>query len=84
MLPLDTNHVVLLDEDYNVLDLHPFYQFHAWESTGMQDHLCVAKQINEAKNTLKLESLQGSGVTEIDLDIQLSNILNQLKDAEET
>ena len=78
LLPIDTNKTVLLDEDYNALDLHPFFQFHAWESTGMQDHLCAMKQINKEKNTLKLESLSGSGETEVEVDIQIINILNQL------
>jgi len=79
VLQAETNHVILLDQDYNALDLHPFYQFHAWESTGMQDRLCFAKQVNQEKNTLKLENLEGSGTTEIDVDIKFSDILNQLK-----
>lgn len=78
MLPIDTNKIILLDENYNSLDLHPIYQLHAWENTGMQDHLCFMKQITQGKNTLKLESLGGSGETEVDVDFQFINILTQL------
>ncbi len=77
-ISMDTKKVTLLDEDNNALGLHPFYQFQAWESTGYQNHLCFVKQINLEKNTLKLESLEGSGEVEADMNLQFSNSLNQL------
>jgi hypothetical protein len=77
-IAMDTKKVTLLDEDNNALELHPYYQFQAWESTGYQSHLCFVKQANLEKNTLKLESLEGSGEIEMDMSIQFSNTLSQL------
>ena len=79
LLSIDTNKVVLLDEDYNALDLHPLYQFQAWDRTGMQDHLCFMKQAHQERSALTLESLGGSGETEVEIDIQFSNALKQLQ-----
>jgi hypothetical protein len=77
LLPADTQHVILLDQNYNVLDLHPFYVFHAWESTGMQNHLCFLKQIvgQPPKQKLKIESTEGAGESEIEMDLKLSKLL---------
>jgi len=78
LLPADTQHIILLDEDYNVLDLHPFYVIHAWESTGMRNQLCFLKQVTgqHSKQRLKIESTEGAGETDIDMDLQLSNFLS--------
>jgi hypothetical protein len=77
LLPADTQHVILLDQNYNVLDFHPFYVFHGWESTGMQNHLCFLKQITgqPPKQKLKIESTEGAGDTEIEMDLKLSKLL---------
>ena len=77
LLPADTQHVTLLDANYNVLDLHPFYLNHAWESTGMQDHICLIKQIvgQHPKQRMRIESTLGAGQTEIEMDLQLTNLL---------
>lgn len=78
MLPIDTNKVILFDEDSNALELHPIYQFHAWENTGMQDRLCFVKQMKQETAVFTLESLDGSGVTNIGINIQFASILEKL------
>jgi hypothetical protein len=77
LLPADTQHVILLDQNYNALDLHPFYIIHAWESTGMQNHLCFLKQVigQPPKQKLKIESSEGAGDTEMEMDLKLSKLL---------
>jgi hypothetical protein len=77
LLPADTNHVILLDQDYNVLDLHPFFLLHAWESTGMYHHLCFFKQtVGDLPNQrLRVESTQGVGDTTAETDLGLNALL---------
>ena len=77
VLLADTNHVILIDQDYNFLDLHPFYVLHAWESTGMYRHLCFFKHIvGEPPNQrLKVESTQGVGDTITETDPGLNALL---------
>lgn len=72
-LEADTQQVILIDQNYNSLVLHPFYVLHAWEGTGMHPHLCFFKQIigDPPKQRLKVESTQSSveAITETDLDL---------------
>ena len=77
LLLADTQHIILLDEDYNVLDLHPFYVIHAWESTGMRNQLCFFKQVTgqHPRQRLKIESTEGAGETDIEM-LQLSHFLS--------
>jgi len=58
------DHLVLLDEDDRVLDLHPLYQFVATPQTHDQRHLCLFKRRSGAG--LRGESLFGA--FELDLD----------------
>lgn len=73
----DTNHVILIDQDYNILDLHPFYLLHAWESTGMYHHLCFFKQVSgdPPNQRLKVESTHGVGDTTTETDLGLGSLL---------
>jgi len=77
-LPADTQHVILIDQDYNVLDLYPLFLFYAWESTGMQYHLCFLKQVvGEAPNKrLKVESTHGVGEALTETDLGLDSLLS--------
>jgi len=76
-LPADTQHVILIDQGYNVLDLYPLFLFYAWESTGMQYHLCFLKQVvGEAPNKrLKVESTHGVGEALTETDLGLGSLL---------
>jgi Type I restriction modification DNA specificity domain len=80
LVPADTQHVILLDQDYNFLDLHPFYVFHAWENTGMQNQLCFLKHVigMPPKQKMKMESAEGAGATDTDMDLKLSKYLSDL------
>lgn len=77
LIPAETSHVILISKDYDVLDLHPFYLLHAWESTGMQLHLCFLKQLvgDVPNQRLKIESTQGVGDTLTETDMELNNIV---------
>jgi hypothetical protein len=77
LIPAETSHVILISKDYDVLDIHPFYLLHAWESTGMQLHLCFLKQLvgDVPNQRLKIESTQGVGDTLTETDMELSNIV---------
>ena len=79
LLPADTQHVVLLNQDNDVLDLHPFYMFYAWENTGMQNHLCFLKQVvgQSSNQRMKIESTQGAGEIEIEMDLKLETFLSE-------
>jgi hypothetical protein len=77
ILPAETLHIILLSKDFDVLDIHPFYLLYAWESTGMQLHLCYLKQLvgDPPNQKLKIESTQGVGDTTTGTDMGLSSIM---------
>ena len=76
-ISVDTQHVILIDQDFNALDLHPFYLFHAWERTGLQNHLCFLKQVLGEPPNIKtrIESTHGVGETDLSADYGLSQWL---------
>ena len=61
LTPADREHLVLLDQESNILDLHPLYQLVANESTNFQSHICFFKQrFGGDKQKLEGESVQGA------------------------
>jgi Type I restriction modification DNA specificity domain/N-6 DNA Methylase len=76
-LEADTQQVLLIDQNYNSLVLHPFYILHAWESTGMHPHLCFFKQVigDPPKQRLKVASTQSSVEVITDTDLDLSALI---------
>jgi hypothetical protein len=73
----DRGHVILIDRQYNVLDLHPFYILYAWQSTGYDNHLCFFKQLkgDPPNQRLLVESAHGVGDDEVESDLGLSALL---------
>ncbi|GLV59833.1 hypothetical protein KDH_66570 [Dictyobacter sp. S3.2.2.5] len=73
----ETQHVILISKNYEVLDVYPFYLLHAWESTGMQLHLCFLKQLmgNTPNQKLKIESAHGVGDITTETDMGLNDLL---------
>jgi hypothetical protein len=78
-LTADTQQVVLIDQNYNTLALHPFYVLHAWDATAMHPHLCVFKQLSgdPPRQRLKVESTQRYGETYTETDLGLNELLSQ-------
>jgi hypothetical protein len=60
LIPVDRNHLVLLDEEDQPLCLHPLYQVLASDETRNENHLCFFKQRKKTANTLEGESVQGA------------------------
>lgn len=77
-LEVDTEHVILLNENNNALNLHPFYFFHAWKDTGFKNHLCFMKQINIDSQKIKYESLEEAGEISIDVDTYTQNLISDV------
>jgi hypothetical protein len=82
-LSVETGHVLLMNNKTEFLDLHPFYLFRGWESTGRKEHLCFFKYYSElskrdpSKRRLIIESSLRAGEHEIDGD-DLEALLNSL------
>ncbi len=77
----ERNHILLLDTDNKVLNLHPFYQIIDDERTRDEKHICFLKQSNTEKKELEGESVQGAFEVALDgfdeLDILSKNLLNK-------
>jgi hypothetical protein len=71
----DYDHIVLLDNNRQVLDLHPFYQILANEDTRHEAHLCFFKQRKAADRRLEGESVQGAFNLTLDGFDDLDSIL---------
>jgi hypothetical protein len=56
----DRDHLVLLDDEDKVLDLHPLYQLLASQETRHENHLCFFKQRRAGQMLLEGESVQGA------------------------
>lgn len=65
-VPADRNNLVLINEDNNVLDLHPFYQLVSSERTHFETHLCFLKQRKALERSLLGESVQGAFEVELE------------------
>jgi hypothetical protein len=82
-LSVETDHVLLMNSKVEFLDLHPFYLFRGWESTGKNEHLCFFKYYGEpskrepSKRRLTIESILRAGEHDID-DDGLEDFLNSL------
>lgn len=66
LIPVDRNHVVLINEEDQYLCLHPLYQLLASDETRNENHLCFFKQRKKAANTLEGESVQGAFEVKLD------------------
>jgi len=81
-LSVETGHVLLMNSKYEFLDLHPFYLFRGWESTGKKEHLCFFKfyakssKHDSSKKQLKIESTVRAGEHVVD-DDGLETLLNR-------
>jgi hypothetical protein len=62
----DRNNLVLINEDNEVLDLHPFYQLVSSERTHFETHLCFLKQRRGQNQVLLGESIQGAFEVELE------------------
>ncbi|MEP0884996.1 N-6 DNA methylase [Trichocoleus sp. ST-U3] len=51
------NHLILLDSEYQILDLYPLYQLIDNEQTQYETHLCFFKQCKKKDQTLEGESV---------------------------
>ena len=71
-LSVETDHVLLMNSKVEFLDLHPFYLFRGWETTGRNEHLCFFKYYGEpskrdsSKKRLTIESTLRAGEHDID------------------
>jgi hypothetical protein len=80
-LSAETDHILLMNDKYEFLDLHPFYLFRGWKSTGKKEHLCFFKfyagtsKRDPSKKRLKIESALRAGEFDID-DDGLEALLN--------
>lgn len=67
LTPADREHLVLLDQEDNVLDLYPIYQLVSNETTRFESHVCFLKQrMGGSRNKLEGESVQGALTLEMD------------------
>ncbi|MEC7641975.1 DEAD/DEAH box helicase family protein [Idiomarina sp.] len=61
LTPADRNHIVLIDQEDNILDLHPIYQLVSSDSTKFEPHISYLKQrMGGDKNRLEGESIPGA------------------------
>jgi hypothetical protein len=61
LTPADRNHIVLIDQEDNILDLHPIYQLVSSDSTKFEPHISYLKQrMGGNKNRLEGESIPGA------------------------
>lgn len=56
----DRDHIILLNSDGQILDLHPLYQLIASEETRHENHMCFFKQRKSKEHQLDGESVQGA------------------------
>lgn len=64
LIPADRDHIVLIDAEGNILDLHPIYQLVSNETTRFESHIAFLKQRSGGK--LEGESVQGAYNLELD------------------
>jgi len=76
----DHNHLVLLNQDDQVLDLYPLYQLVANKETRHETHLCFFKQRKTQDQRLVGESVNGAFETELggfdDFEVLQARILD--------
>ncbi len=62
----DRNHLVILNNQGKVLDLHPLYQLVSNEKTQDEEHMCFLKQCKDQEKRVYVESIQTSAVFALD------------------
>ena len=76
----DYDHLVLLDQDDQVLDLYPLYQLLANEDTRYENHMCFLKQRKAGERILEGESVQGAFSTHLEGFDQFDLLLRKFSD----
>ena len=72
------NHIVLIDPDGQILDLHPMYQLMANDETRYENHLCFFKQRKLKEKVLEGESVQGAFQLELDGFEEFNTLLKKV------
>lgn len=78
LIPVDRNHLVLLNEEEQSLCLHPLYQLLASNETRNETHLCFFKQRKKALNTLEGESVQGAFEVRLNGNDEFENLQSRI------
>jgi type I restriction enzyme M protein len=74
------NHLVLLDREYQILDLYPLYQLIDNEQTQYETHLCFFKQCKKKDQILEGESLHNFARIELTGFEDFCNLQNVILD----
>lgn len=72
--PAEHDHLVMLNNRGEVLDLHPLYQLFSDETTQHEEHVCFLKSCKEKEQRIYVESIQTSVVHELDGFDALKNL----------
>jgi hypothetical protein len=76
----ERDHLVLLNSEESVMDVHPVYQLVSSEKTGYESHLSVFKQRKEKFGRLEGESVSGAFPIELDGFLDLEGLLSKIDD----
>jgi hypothetical protein len=74
------NHLILLDREYQILDLYPLYQLIDNEQTQYETHLCFFKQSKKKDQILEGESVHNFASIELTGFEDFSNLQNIILD----
>jgi hypothetical protein len=84
LVPVEKEHLVLLNASNEALDLYPFYQLVTSQTTRDETHVCFFKQRKAGERRLEGESIQGAFEVELDgfdeLEILLQKGLGEPED----
>lgn len=78
LIPVDRNHLVLLNEEDQSLCLHPLYQLLASDETRNENHLCFFKQRKKAASTLEGENVQGAFEVKLNGYTEFENLQSRI------
>lgn len=74
------NHLILLDREYQILDLYPLYQLIDNEQTQYETHLCFFKQCKKKDQILEGESVHNFASIQLTGFDDFSNLQNIILD----
>jgi hypothetical protein len=77
----ESDHLVLLGDKDNILDLYPFYQVLANEETRFETHLCVFKQRKQSERRLDGESIEGAFEIQLEGFDEFEKLQQELMDS---
>ena len=81
LLRVDREHLVLVNEEEEVLDLYPLYQLIASERSNYQRHIAFLKQRKFQEQRLEGESVQGAYVVDLAGFDHFENLASKILDS---